>query len=166
MSVEYVLREGVGFRLSSPAFGDGEAIPARYTCDGADVSPPLEWRGAPEATKSYALIMYDPDAPRGTFIHWVLYDIPASRSGLPEGVPSRARVAGIGVHGVNDFRRIGYGGPCPPRWHGEHRYFFALHALSVESLGLPPGVTADRVLAAMKGRVLGHALLMGRYRRG
>ncbi len=161
-----MLREGVEFQLRSPAFQNGGVIPREYTCDGRDVSPPLEWSGAPEGARSYALIMYDPDAPAGTFIHWVLYDIPAQRTGLPEAVPGRERVEGVGVQGVNDFGRIGYGGPCPPRWHGEHRYFFALHALSVESLGLPPRATARQVMEAMRGRVLGYAVLMGRYRRG
>jgi Raf kinase inhibitor-like YbhB/YbcL family protein len=163
---EYVLREGARFTLESPAFGDGEAIPREYTCDGRDISPPLRWSGAPQGAKSYALIMYDPDAPAGTFIHWVIYDIPASRTELPEAVPRKPVVEGIGVQGVNDFRRVGYGGPCPPPWHGEHRYFFALHALSTETLGLGEGADADEVLEAMKGKVLGYALLMGRYRRG
>lgn len=163
---EYLVREGREFVLRSPAFGGGEPIPSRYTCDGGDESPPLRWEGAPEGVKSYALIMYDPDAPLGTFIHWVLYDIPASRTGLPEGVPAKERVEGVGVHGVNDFGNIGYGGPCPPRGHGAHRYYFALHALNVESLGLPPGASADRVLDAIKGKVLGYAVLMGRYKRG
>lgn len=163
---EYIIREGRELILRSPAFGRGEPIPPKYTCDGDDVSPPLQWEGAPEGVKSYALIMYDPDAPVGTFIHWVLYDIPGSRTGLPEGVPAKGKVEGVGIQGVNDFGKIGYGGPCPPRWHGAHRYYFALHALNVESLGLPPGVSADRVLATIKGKVLGYALLMGRYKRG
>ena len=163
---EYVVRAGSEFTLESPAFQEGAPIPSQYTCDGRDVSPPLRWSEPPEGTRSYALIMYDPDAPIGTFIHWVLYDIPAERRELPEAVPREPVVAGLGVHGVNDFGSIGYGGPCPPRWHGEHRYYFALHALSVETLGLPRGADADDVLKAMEGRVLGYAILMGRYRRG
>ncbi len=162
---EYVVREGVEFKLESPAFENGGVIPKAYTCDGRDVSPPLRWSGQPEA-KSYALIMYDPDAPAGTFIHWVIYDIPASRSDLPEAVPRRPVIEGLGVQGVNDFGYTGYGGPCPPAWHGEHRYFFALHALNTESLGLPSGSTADAVIEAMKGKVVGYAILMGRYKRG
>ena len=163
---EYVVREGKEFTLESPAFRHGERVPVRHTCEGEDVSPKLTWSGAPEGTKSYALIMYDPDAPVGTFIHWVLYDIPANRTELPEAVPRGQQIVeGIGVQGRNDFGYIGYGGPCPPRGHGTHRYFFALHALSVESLGLRPGASADEVLAAIKGRVLGYAVLMGTYSR-
>ncbi len=162
---EYVLREGVEFRLVSPAFENNARIPSKYTCDGSDVSPPLEWQNPPAGVKSYALIMYDPDAPAGTFIHWVLYDIPASRNSLPEAVPRQERIEGVGVQGVNDFGYTGYGGPCPPPGHGEHRYFFALHALSVETLGLSPGASADNVLEAMKGKVLGYAILVGRYSR-
>ena len=165
MPKEYVIMEGQRFELSSPAFQDGGTIPRDYTCDGSDKNPRLEWRGAPSGTRSYALIMYDPDAPAGTFIHWVIYDIPASLTSLPEGVPKQAEVRGVGLQGVNDFGEVGYGGPCPPRRHGPHRYYFALHALSVDSLGLKGRVTADSLLSAMKGKVLGYAILMGRYSR-
>ncbi len=162
---EYLVASGEKFTIESPVFSDGERIPSRYTCEGEDVSPPLRWRGAPGAAKSFALIMYDPDAPIGTFIHWVIYDIPASVRELPEGVPARDRVEGLGVQGVNDFGRIGYGGPCPPPGHGRHRYYFALHALDVESLGLPPGARAEEVMKRMKPHVVGHAVIMGTYER-
>ena len=165
MPAEYLIPAGERFRLESPVLPEGARFPARYTCDGDDVSPPLRWRGAPPSTRSYALIMYDPDAPIGTFIHWVLYDIPAGRLELPEAVPARPEIPGVGVHGVNDFGRLGYGGPCPPRGHGRHRYYFALHALDVESLGLRPGATAAQVLRAMRPHVVGHAVLMGVYER-
>ncbi len=167
MPKEYVLREGARFTLRSPSFQDGGAIPRRHTCDGEDVSPRLEWEGLPAGTKSLALVMYDPDAPAGTFIHWVLYDAPPSLGHIPEGVrPEADVVEGVGRQGVNDFGRVGYGGPCPPRGHGQHRYYFALHALSVERVALRPPATAQRLLDSMRGKVLGHALLMGRYGRG
>ncbi len=162
---EYLIRSGVEFRLYSPAFQNGERIPAKYTCDGEDVSPPLRWEEVPEGTKSLVLIVYDPDAPTGTFIHWVLYNIPATVNELPEGVPKDEPVVeGIGVQGMNDFGYIGYGGPCPPPGHGAHRYFFALHALDVE-LRVRPGARADEVLKAMKDHVIGYAVLMGTYER-
>lgn len=167
MPKEYLLREGARFSLRSPSFGEGDLIPRKHTCDGGDVSPRLEWEGLPSGTKSLALIMYDPDAPGGTFIHWVLYNIPSSLSYIPEGVQKEAElVPGLGHQGVNDFGRVGYGGPCPPRGHGAHRYYFALHALNVDSLSVRAPATAQRVLDAMKGKVLGHAVLMGKYGRG
>ena len=164
-SKEYAVREGARFELRSEAFEDGGIIPVEYTCDGRDVSPPLEWGAPPSGTRSLALIMYDPDAPAGTFVHWVLYNIPAGVTRLPKGLPGEPVLEGYGLQGRNDFGRIGYGGPCPPRWHGEHRYYFALHALSVDNIGLGPGATADRVLEAIRGRVVGHAIMMGRYSR-
>lgn len=162
---EYLIRRGIEFSLESPAFSNGQRIPQRYTCDGEDISPPLTWRGQPEGTRSYVLIVYDPDAPAGTFIHWVLYNIPGNRSGLPEAVPrGRGVVEGLGVQGVNDFGFIGYGGPCPPPGHGVHRYFFALHALDT-GLDLGPGATAQKVLSRMEDHVIGYAVLMGTYSR-
>lgn len=162
---EYLVRSGIQFTLSSPAFSDGERIPSRYTCDGENVSPALEWSGAPSTTASYALIVYDPDAPRGTFIHWVIYDIPRGLNGLPEGVPRDPVVEGLGIQGVSDFGEIGYGGPCPPRGDRPHRYVFALHALDLESLGLGPGARAGEVLERIKGHVVGYAVLTGTYSR-
>ena len=162
---EYLVKKGTEFTLSSPSFGHGEPIPVKHTCDGDDVSPELRWQGAPSNTKSYALIMYDPDAPIGTFIHWVLYNIPATVNRLVEALPKTRIVEGVGLHGVNDFGFHGYGGPCPPRGHGRHRYFFALHALDVEDTGLPPGATAADLLKRIEGHVVGYAVLMGVYER-
>ncbi len=163
---EYLVREGMEFKLESPAFSYGSRIPVKYTCDGENVSPPLRWVGVPEGVRSYVLVVYDPDAPAGTFIHWVLYNVPAGLTELPEAVPRGEEVIeGIGVQGVNDFGDIGYGGPCPPPGHGVHRYFFALHALSVEKLDLPPGASAQEVLDAIRGKVAGYAVTMGTYSR-
>ncbi len=151
------------FRLSSSAFEHEAGIPVRYTCDGEDLSPPLLWEGVPEGTLSLALIMDDPDAPVGTWVHWVVYDLPAAMSGLEEGVPPEPELPGGGRHGTNSWRRLGYGGPCPPG--GTHRYFFKLYALDVEELGLPAGASKGEVLRAMEGHVLAEAALMGRYGR-
>ncbi len=151
--------------LTSDAFQHGAFIPARYTCDGEDVSPPLSWSRVPEGTRSFVLIVDDPDAPAGTFVHWVLYNIPAERRALPEGVPPALEVPGIGRQGTNDFRdrRIGYRGPCPPPGK-PHRYFFKLYALDAE-LDVVPGASAASVARAMEGHVLGQGVLMGRYGR-
>ena len=148
--------------IRSSAFENGGMIPLKYTCDGADVSPPLEWSGAPEGTKALVLIADDPDAPVGTWVHWVAYNIPVGRGGLPEGVPPTEEIEGGGRQGVNDFRRIGYGGPCPPS--GTHRYYFKLYALDRE---IDPGRRATKaaLLEAMKGHVLGEVSLMGKYAR-
>ncbi len=162
---EYLIREGTEFILESPVFSHGERIPVRYTCDGDDVSPPLRWSKTPSGTKSYALVMYDPDAPIGTFIHWVIYNIPAAINELPEAVPAEEQIEGLGVQGVNDFGNIGYGGPCPPPGHGEHRYFFALHALDVDKVDLPPRATAAKLIDKIKKHVIGYAVLMGTYSR-
>ncbi len=151
--------------LSSPAFGAGETIPARYTCDGEDISPPLRWEGIPEGTRSFALIVDDPDAPVGTFIHWVLYNIPAERSDLPEGVPRQLEVPGIGLQGTNDFKdnRIGYRGPCPPPGK-PHRYFFKLYALDT-TLDVVKGASAATVERAIRGHILAQGQLIGKYGR-
>ena len=148
--------------IKSSAFGNGESIPAKYTCDGADFSPPLEWSGSPAGTKSFALICDDPDAPMGTWVHWVLYDIPSATTMLAEGITREKELPGGGTQGINDFRRIGYGGPCPPG--GTHRYFFKLFALDA-MLGLKPGITKDQLLKAMRGHILAEAQAMGTYRR-
>jgi Raf kinase inhibitor-like YbhB/YbcL family protein len=148
-----------GFTLSSPAFHNGARIPAELTCDGKNLSVPLDWMHPPNGTASFALIVDDPDAPRGTFTHWVLFDIPADTSSLQKGQ------ADAGVPGRNDFQQAGYGGPCPPANHGEHRYFFHLSALDVVSLNLDAGCSRKDVEAAMKGHVLDVAELMGRYER-
>ncbi len=149
-------------KISSSAFKEGQKIPLKYTCDGQDVSPPLEWGHAPGGTKSFALICEDPDAPGGTWVHWVIYGIPADRKALDESVrPERELDRGI-RQGKNSWPRIGYGGPCPPG--GTHRYYFKLYALDTV-LTLSPGATKEQLLAAMKGHILEEAHLMGTYQR-
>ena len=150
------------FELTSSAFAAGESIPPRYTCDGDDVSPLLEWTDPPAGTQSLALICDDPDAPVGTWVHWVLYDLPAETRTLPEAVPADADLPGGGRNGENSWRRLGYGGPCPPS--GTHRYFFKLYALDTV-LGLDAGAGKKQVLKAMEGHVLAQVELMGTYSR-
>lgn len=149
--------------ITSPEFEDGGMIPSKFTCDGADLSPRLQWLHVPDGTKSLALICDDPDAPMGTWVHWVLYGVPAGRTSLPEGVPTETAVEGIGLQGRNDFRRTGYGGPCPPPGK-PHRYFFKLYALDADP-GLAPGAKKAELERAMKGHVLAQGQLVGRYRR-
>ncbi len=144
-------------QLTSSAFMEGGNIPRRHTCDGEDFSPPLSWSGIPAGTVSLALIVDDPDAPRGDWVHWVLVDLPPDLNGLPEGV------AGTGTAGKNDFGRLGYGGPCPPKGRN-HRYYFKLYALD-QTLGLKSGATKEDVEAAMAGHILAQGELMGRYGR-
>jgi Raf kinase inhibitor-like YbhB/YbcL family protein len=153
--------------ISSTAFAPEGAIPSRYTCDGEDLSPPLTWAGVPAGTKSLALIVDDPDAPdpaapRMTWVHWVLYNLPAESTGLPEAAAPASLPSGT-REGVNDWKRTGYGGPCPPA--GRHRYFHKLYALDVvlPDLGQP---TKAKLEKAMEGHVIGRAQLMGTYRRG
>ncbi len=153
----------VTIQLTSSAFADGAAIPAKYTCDGDDISPPLKWSGVPEGTKSLALVCDDPDAPIGTFVHWVLYGIPPSVTELSEGVPPAEVIPNGAVQGTNDFKRLGYGGPCPPPG-GAHRYFFKLYALDAE-LDLKPGAMKKDLVKAMEGHVLAEGQLMGTYQR-
>lgn len=153
----------MNIRLTSAAFEDGKSIPAKYTCDAENLSPPLEWSNVPEGTRSFVLICDDPDAPRGTWVHWVLFDIPAEVTSLEEGVRKIAALPGFGTHGVNDFGALGYGGPCPPPG-GPHRYFFKLYALDAK-LELKAAVTKKVVLRAMKDHVLGEGRLMGKYKR-
>lgn len=148
-----------GFTLTSPDFVPDGVIPNTFTCDGEDYSPELKWMHPPDGTKSFALIVDDPDAPGGTFTHWVLFDIPADAKSLP------ANVQDVGTNGRNNFHKPGYGGPCPPPNHGEHRYYFKLMALDVESLNLPAGAPREDVEKAIEGHVLDQAELMGRYER-
>ncbi len=155
---------GFSMELKSLAFGEGEVIPRKYTCDGSDVSPPLAWSKVPQGTKSFVLIVDDPDAPIGTFTHWVVYDIPKDVGGFAEDLPKVKEIEGI-KQGLNDFGYVGYNGPCPPKGHGYHRYFFRLYAIDLESLGLPPQATRRQVEERMKGHILGEASLMGRYKR-
>jgi Raf kinase inhibitor-like YbhB/YbcL family protein len=149
--------------LSSTAFADGETIPNLYTGDGTGVSPPLQWSDPPQGTKSFALICDDPDAPRGTWVHWVLFNFPADQRLLEEAVPAQRVLASGAIHGKNDFGKIGYGGPAPPPGK-PHRYFFKLYALDT-LLDLAPGVAKSQVVAAMRGHVLAEGQLMGRYGR-
>ena len=151
-----------GLEISSQAFKDGGAIPSRYTCDGANVSPPISWAAGPDGTKSYALVVDDPDAPRGTFTHWVMFNIPADVHALPENVPASRTLANRARQGSNDFRKVGYGGPCPPS--GTHRYFFRVYALSTD-LDLEAGATKEQLVRAMEGRILAHGQLVGTYSR-
>ena len=150
------------FSLESPSFKYGEDIPVKYTLDGENLSPPLSWSDAPPNTKSYVLIMYDPDAPKGIFYHWILYNIPAEVTSLPEGVPAVEKTS-YGLQGVNDYGRIGYGGPSPPPG-SKHRYIFLLLALDIE-LNLKPGTSIDEVLKACEGHVIAYAELLGYYGR-
>lgn len=150
------------FSLTSPAFQDGEAIPAAYTCDGANRSPELAWSAPPAGTRSLALISDDPDAPAGTWVHWVVYNVPPSVLRLGEALASDPELSDGTRQGVTDFGRTGYGGPCPPS--GTHRYFFKLYALDM-MLRAPPGVSAESVQTAMKGHILAETQLMGIYRR-
>ena len=152
----------MAIKMTSIAFGEGSMIPKQYTCDGIDVSPPLAWTGVPDGSKSLAIICDDPDAPVGTWVHWVLYNLPADIKELPEGMPPQ-KIMDNGIkHGINDFRKFGYGGPCPPG--GTHRYFFKIYALGIE-IDLDPGATKAQLLKAMEGHILAEGQLMGRYKR-
>jgi Raf kinase inhibitor-like YbhB/YbcL family protein len=152
----------VPFSLTSTAFAEGEPIPRQYTCDGEDISPPLQWRDVPEGTRSFALVADDPDAPGGTWDHWLLYNLPAEARSLPEGVPPDAELSDGSRHGQNSWPRLGYGGPCPPS--GTHRYFFKLYALDMV-LELDAGASKERLSQAMEGHILAEAELMGMYTR-
>ncbi len=149
-------------RLISPAFKHGDIIPRKYTCDGDDISPPLRWDKVPDKTKSFALICDDPDAPMGTWVHWVYYNIPKNIRNLPEGIVSNENPYIGGTQGLNDFKRIGYGGPCPPG--GKHRYFFRLYALD-DVLDLPAGLTKAQLLKRIETHIIETAVLMGIYSR-
>jgi len=150
----------MAFQVLSNAFADGGWIPELHSCNGADLSPALEWKGEPGSVQSFALVVEDPDAPSGTFCHWLLYDIPPAVHNLPQGLKPGAS----GLSGVNDFGRSGYGGPCPPRGTA-HRYYFRLCALDVATLGLRAGVRRPELLRAMKGHVLAEAQYMGHFQR-
>jgi Raf kinase inhibitor-like YbhB/YbcL family protein len=151
-------------QLTSTAFAEGAAIPAKHTCDEKDHSPPLKWSGVPAEAKSLVLIADDPDAPVGTWVHWVLYDLPTTVSELPENSPKGQYLPSGGKQGLNDFKRLGYGGPCPPTGN-PHRYFFKLYALD-RALDLKPGATKKDVERAMeKVHILGQGQLMGTYQR-
>jgi Raf kinase inhibitor-like YbhB/YbcL family protein len=157
----------MAFILTSPAFANNGKIPAQYTCDGVDISPPLSWSDAPQGTRSFALIVDDPDAPdpkapKVTWVHWVIYNIPADGQSLPEDAARHGLPAGA-QQGLNDSKRVGYNGPCPPL--GRHRYFHKLYALDtvLQDLGHP---TKAQLLSAMQGHVLAEAQLVGTYEKG
>ncbi|HZY42497.1 MAG TPA: YbhB/YbcL family Raf kinase inhibitor-like protein [Anaerolineae bacterium] len=147
------------FQLDTSAFTDGATVPDRYSCQGDDVSPELNWQTPPAEVKSFALIMDDPDAPGGTFTHWVLFNLPPTTRKLPEGGGA------IGVAGQNGFGADGYRGPCPPIGGGVHRYFFKVYALDVAALNLPAGASRNDVEQALRDHVSGRAQLMGRFER-
>jgi len=157
------MSDSFALELTSSAYSDGENMPARYTGAGEDISPPLRWSDVPEGTESFVIIMDDPDAPMGTWVHWVIYDIPKNVTTLDEGVPTKDVLPDGAKQGVNDFRRIGYGGPYPPPGPA-HRYVTTLYALdAVPNLG--PGLDKAAVLEAIEGHELGTARLTGLYRR-
>ena len=149
--------------LSSSAFTEGASIPRQYTCDGADWSPPLAWGDPPQGTKSLALIVADPDAPLGTWVHWVAYNIPPQARGLSEHVSTNAKLPDGSVQGMNDFGRVGYGGPCPPAG-AAHRYVFTLYALDAPST-LAPRATKAQLEEHITHHLLGQTQLIGRYQR-
>lgn len=153
---------GKRMELKSAAFSQGGAIPPKYTCDGDDISPALSWSAGPDGTQSFALIAEDPDAPMGTWTHWVMWNIPASERSLPEKVAGEKQLANGAVQGTSSFKKVGYGGPCPPG--GKHRYFFKLFALD-KKLSLEPGARKEDLLKEIKGHILGEAQLMGTYTR-
>jgi Raf kinase inhibitor-like YbhB/YbcL family protein len=149
----------MSFSLLSPAFAPGGDIPRQFTCDGDDIPPHLAWSGAPKDARSFVLIVDDPDAPNGTFTHWIVFDIPADRTDLPSGTRSDA----VGLSGRNSRGELGYMGPCPPS--GTHRYFFRLFALDVETVSLTAGASRERIEEAIATHTLATAELMARYTR-
>jgi len=148
------------FEISSPAFKNGEVIPADFSCDGRDVSPALMWTEPPAGTQSFALIMDDPDAPMGTWVHWVIFNIPASARDLKEGAPGGPNLSDGSLQGKTSAMSNGYHGPCPPS--GTHRYFFKLYALD-SMLTLSADADKETLLAAMEGHILANVELMGTY---
>lgn len=149
-------------KITSPVFNQGEEIPVRYSCNDVNVSPPLDWEGIPENTESITLIFDDPDAPSGTFVHWIIFNLPSDIRGLPEHVMGRELMNDGSKHGLNTYGLVGYNGPCPPK--GTHRYFFKLYALDVK-LDLPPLVQKDELLEVMDGHILDQGELMGVFTR-
>ena len=150
-------------QLTSTAFSSGQPIPPAYTCDGKNVSPPLKWSGAPAGTKSFVLIVDDPDAPKEVWSHWVVYDLPAATTELPENIAQGQYIDGKGRQGMNDFKHLGYGGPCPPAGKAHH-YVFKIHALDT-TLDLKPGATKREIEAAMLRHVIAQGQLIGIYQR-
>jgi len=153
----------MGFKIWSADFKEGQRVPKAHTCEGGDTSPVLAWQDPPKGTKSYVLVVEDPDAPSGTFVHWIVFDIPGSSTGLERGAGKGATPPAM--HGRTSFGRAGYGGPCPPPGHGTHRYFFRLKALDIDALGLEQGAGRQDIDRAIKGHVLKEAETMGTYSR-
>ena len=149
-------------KIYSPVFNAEDPIPSKYTCQGENISFPLEWEGIPDTTKTLAIIFDDPDAPGMTWVHWVIYNIPASLSGLPENIPPEEVLPNYGLHGLNSWRKIGYGGPCPP--FGTHRYFTRLYALDCP-LPLKAGLAKKDLIDAMMGSILEEAQMYGTYKK-
>lgn len=156
------VKGGKRMELKSAAFNQGGAIPPKFTCDGEDISPALSWSEGPSGTQSFALIAEDPDAPAGTWTHWVIWNLPPNERELPEKVSGEKQLKNGAAQGTSSFKKVGYGGPCPPG--GTHRYFFKLFALD-KKLSLKPGARKEELLKEMKGHVLGEAQLMGTYTR-
>ncbi len=148
-------------KVLSSAFEHNGIIPAKYTCDGENISPDLKWENYPQNTKSFVIIADDPDAPMGTWVHWVVYNIPAKITHLKEAFPKKEVFENI-TQGITDFRKIGYGGPCPPS--GTHRYFFKIYALDID-LNEKPGLTKDKILKIIEGHIIGYGELIGKYKR-
>jgi len=149
-------------KLTSTTFKEGEAIPSAYTCDGVNISPSLEWSGAPKTAKTIAIVADDTDAPGGTWVHWVLYNLPVDNIGLVENLPLTENLKAGGFQGANDFQKIGYGGPCPPS--GTHHYYFRIYAIDSE-LPLKARATKAELLKAMEGHIVLQGQLIGTYRR-
>ncbi|OQY29142.1 MAG: hypothetical protein B6244_04715 [Candidatus Cloacimonetes bacterium 4572_55] len=152
------------FQVISPAFEEDETVPVRYTCEGDNISPALSWSNVPDAAKELALICDDPDAPAGTWVHWIVFHIPPDTTGLPENFPLDEELPSGIRQGVTSFQTIGYGGPCPPRGRGVHHYLFKLYALDTE-LSLKPGATKEELLTAMEGHILAETQLIGEFER-
>lgn len=153
---------GKQMEITSSAFDEGAMIPAKYTCDDIDISPPLKWSNIPQGTKTFAIICDDPDAPMGTWVHWVLFNLPANINELSENIPPVEILPNGAKQGRNDSWKIGYSGPCPPG--GTHRYYFKIYALA-EELNVEAGITKSELLKAMEGKILSEGQLMGRYKR-
>jgi Raf kinase inhibitor-like YbhB/YbcL family protein len=154
--------KGMELTIKSPAFAHGGMIPKKFTCDGADISPSVSWSKGPEETKSYAIISDDPDAPMGTWVHWVIYNLPAGVTTLPENVPKTGQLDNGILQGKNDFGNFGYGGPCPPG--GTHRYYFKVYALDI-TIKNGPGLTKKQLLKEIDRHILAQGELMGKYTR-
>lgn len=152
----------MSLKIKSTAFEEGDVIPPKYTCDGMNISPPLFFEGIPKEAKSLVLISDDPDAPMGTWVHWVVYNLPTTTTKLPENFPHQEKMTDGAFQGKNDFGSVGYGGPCPPS--GAHRYLFKLYALGTE-LALGPGATKAEIETVMQEHILEQAQLTGTYQR-